>query len=80
MFEGETLLSGAARSCKDCGSTHTMRVLLSGAGYYIGSACDCGPNTRESDYYLTREEAEKDLPSFEAALAGTGPVPSAARS
>jgi hypothetical protein len=32
------------------------------AGYYVGFWCDrCGPYSRESGYYQSREEAEKAL-------------------
>jgi hypothetical protein len=37
------------------------RVLMSGAGYYIGTECDCGPYSRESGYYRTRAAADLDL-------------------
>lgn len=68
MFPGETLLTGAKPSCEDCGHTFRMQVLVSGAGYYIGSKCDCEPNSRESSYYASREEALADLPAFTKAL------------
>ena len=29
------------------------------AGYYIGTWCGCGPYSRESGYYRTREDAER---------------------
>ena len=35
-----------------------LDVYLSGAGYYIGTYCRCGPYTRESGYYRTRELAQ----------------------
>jgi hypothetical protein len=35
-------------------------VYKSGAGYYIGTFCPyCGPNTRESEYFPTKDEAER---------------------
>jgi hypothetical protein len=35
-------------------------VYKSAAGYYIGTMCPhCGPHTRESLYFATKEEAEK---------------------
>lgn len=35
-------------------------VYQSGAGFYIGTFCPhCGPNSRESNYFPTREDAER---------------------
>ncbi len=34
-----------------------------GAGFYIGTYCHCGPYTRESGYYPTRELAQADFDS-----------------
>jgi len=49
-----------------------LRVCFSNAGYYLGYFCDrCGPYSRETGYYATREEAEKDL---EYALLGVEPL------
>lgn len=46
-------------TCMDCGAALPAQVLMSGAGYYIGTFCpNCGPYSRESGYYATREEAE----------------------
>jgi len=48
--------------CIDCGTELNIRVLSSAAGYYIGFFCpQCGPYSRESNYYRTRAEAETDL-------------------
>jgi len=60
-FPGETLGLGAPETCEDCGITVKEQVCQSAAGYYIGSMCNCGPYTRESGYYKTKEEAQKDL-------------------
>lgn len=48
-------------TCEDCGEVLVPKVCLSGAGYYIGTMCCCGPYSRESGYYRTREEAQADL-------------------
>ena len=40
-----------------------LDVYRSGAGYYIGTYCNCGPYTRESGYYRTRELAQANLDS-----------------
>lgn len=61
MILGETLASGADPTCSKCGITPELKVCKSFAGYYIGTQCNCGPYSRESGYYRTREEAEKAL-------------------
>ncbi len=38
-------------------------VYRSGAGYYVGTYCHCGPYSRESGYYPTREAAAVALHS-----------------
>lgn len=58
MLDGETIGSGAPAQCKECGLRPEPQVVHSSAGYYIGTCCDCGPYSRESEYYRTREEAE----------------------
>jgi hypothetical protein len=40
-----------------------LDVHESRAGFYIGSYCACGPYSRESRYYPTRDEA---IDAFEA--------------
>ena len=48
--------------CSDCGAVLELRVCRSAAGYYLGYFCDqCGPYSRETGYYPTREEAEEEL-------------------
>jgi len=61
MLPGETIHSGAAKTCPDCKVTPELGVYLSNAGYYIGTYCNCGPYTRESHYYKTLQEAQKAL-------------------
>lgn len=54
----ETLATGASNICPDCHKKVTVTVMHSNAGYYIGSYCDCGSYSRESDYYEREEIAE----------------------
>lgn len=56
---GETIASGAKETCADCGVTVEIKPQRwSVAGYAICSFCDCGPYSRESEYFDTLEEAE----------------------
>lgn len=49
-------------NCMDCGAHLPAKVLRSGAGYYIGTFCDCcGPYSRESGYYPTKDAAKAAL-------------------
>lgn len=61
VLPGETIQTGAAETCPDCGVTPKIEVLsgISAAGHYIGTMCQCGPYSRESDYFRTRADAEK---------------------
>lgn len=61
MLPGETINSGAPSTCPDCHTKLVLRVCLSGAGYYIGSECQCGPYSRESHYFPTQEDASEAL-------------------
>ena len=61
MLPGETIRSGASRTCSTCNITVVERVCYSAAGYYIGTYCDCGPYSRESHYYRTQEAAQSAL-------------------
>ena len=48
--------------CSECGAVLPLMVCSSAAGYYLGYFCDnCGPYSRESGYYRTRQEAENAL-------------------
>lgn len=53
----ETLQTGASATCEDCGTHLKPQVLQSAAGFYIGTACECGPYSRESGYYNAAIEA-----------------------
>ena len=67
MFPGETIRTGAAATCSDCKMKLKLQVCMSMAGYYLGTICDCGPYSRETDYYKTRKETEEALVSEKAA-------------
>lgn len=56
---GETILTGAPSICSDCKQPAKWGIYQSGAGFYIGTYCKCGPYSRESGYYKTREEASQ---------------------
>jgi hypothetical protein len=58
---GETIASGAPSVCSDCGTHLKLEVLQSGAGHYIGTRCACGPYSRESGYFASRELAQGAL-------------------
>lgn len=53
--------------CTECGNQMARSVCQSAAGYYIGFWCDnCGPFSRETGYYASREDAETALASGSA--------------
>lgn len=60
-LKGETIATGAPSTCSDCNVILENEVLQSAAGFYIGTFCNCGPYSRESGYFATREDAEKAL-------------------
>jgi len=61
--DGRPASSGAAPICPDCHTDvrNTHDVKVSGAGFYIGTTCNGGPYSRESEYYLTRRMAQLAL-------------------
>ena len=62
MLPGETIRTGVPAE-----EVSELKVMCSAAGWYIGTSIfdyECGcelPNTRESGYYATEEEAEAAL-------------------
>ncbi len=60
---GETIGTGAEPRCADCGTMPKIDVYQSRGGYYIGTWCQCGPYSRESDYFRSRKDARKALDS-----------------
>lgn len=65
MLKGETILSGVSVD----ENTSEFMVLRSAAGYYVGTMYkeEYGwvPNSRETGYFATKEEAEEALKSFQ---------------
>lgn len=60
MITGECVNDDTVKC--DCGKILKIGVYKSNAGYYIGFWCDnCGPYSRESNYYKTRAEAQQCL-------------------
>lgn len=64
---GETLATGASKTCPTCGVTVELEVHQSAAGFYVGTYCDCGPYSRESQYAPSREVAQAWLDNWETA-------------
>lgn len=62
---GETIGSGAEPRCPDCQTMPKIGVYSSAAGHYVGTWCQCGPYSRESDYYETHEMAQHALDTGE---------------
>lgn len=60
MLPKETIGNGAPKVCPDCNVRLVPKVLFTCA-YYIGTWCDCGPYSRESEYFKTEAEAQKVL-------------------
>lgn len=59
VLPGETISTGANPNC--CGKKLELQVLMSAAGYYIGTFCNnCGPMTRESILYWRDFETAAD--------------------
>jgi len=61
VMQGETISTGAPDVCPNCGKKVKLEIVMSPAGFYIGTMCKCGPYSRESGYYKTRELAELAL-------------------
>lgn len=63
MLPGETIGSGAPNTCPDCKVKLVPKIMFTCA-YYIGTSCNCGPYSRESEYFKTEAEAQKVLDSM----------------
>jgi hypothetical protein len=62
VMPSESIFTGKYDHCFICEGQLELKVCHSAAGYYIGTWC-CEPNSRESVYYRTHEEAQRDLES-----------------
>jgi hypothetical protein len=51
MLDRETIMSGGSPYCTHCCNFAKFGIYESGAGFYVGSYCACGPFSRESCYY-----------------------------
>lgn len=60
MLPRETIGNGAAKACPDCSIRPIPKVMKTWA-FYIGTECNCGPYSRESEYFKKREDAQKIL-------------------
>lgn len=63
----ETVLLGGSDYCDECQMKMPFQVLSSAAGYYIGTRCNCGPNSRESEYYRSYNDADAALAAWNGA-------------
>jgi hypothetical protein len=60
-LEGE-LKGLEGTTCSFCDRRLDLSVCRSGAGYYLGYFClNCGPYSRETGYWDTKEEAHQAL-------------------
>lgn len=50
-FPEELVRYKGAQLCPVCGEQFEMKVMSTPAGFFVGTECCEGPNSRESDYY-----------------------------
>ena len=64
LLPKESVRSKAIDDCDECSGPLEFRICSSLAGYYVGIFCgDRGPYTRESEYYRSKQDLERDLRS-----------------
>lgn len=52
-------------TCSECGAELILSIQRSGAGWYLGYFCGhCGPCSRETGYFATREKAAVALNAY----------------
>ncbi len=55
-------LAGLEGATCVCGAQLPLQVCQSAAGYYLGHWCnECGPYSRETGYYRSYDEADREL-------------------
>ena len=63
MLPGECV-GDTTEVCFDCRSEMAIKICTSAAGHYLGFICPkCGPYSRESGYFPTKEDAQAALDS-----------------
>lgn len=65
MNPRETIILGADPVCDGCDTVLEPVVILTSGGYSVRTECECGPYSRETEYFKTRAEAEKALPAVQ---------------
>jgi hypothetical protein len=55
-FPEELVRYKAAKVCDVCGERFVLSVMRSGGGFFVGTECCEGPNSRESEYYASRDD------------------------
>jgi len=64
MLPGECVNDTVTTCTGWCETALKLKVLSSAAGYYLGFFCpNCGPYSRESGYFPSKESAERALDS-----------------
>jgi hypothetical protein len=62
MAQPGEYINATRTTCFNCGTELAVKVCVSAAGHYVGFFCpNCGPYSRESGYFHSREEAEQAL-------------------
>ena len=57
----ETIHLGASKRCSTCKTYAELQIMRSPAGFYLGSMCNCGPYSRESHYYNSKDQLQHDI-------------------
>ena len=57
-----SLTGWIGKECVQCNQVLDGKVLKTPAGWYVGTWCtNCGPYSRESGYFSSKEEAQEAL-------------------
>jgi len=68
MLPRETISNGADPICPDCGKEATWFVRSNGTSNCVATHCNCGMYSRETQYTISRQEAEDWLDKINSAL------------